>query len=145
MSRQKTRAKILTRLLRRILRPKRCWPSACLKANTATTAAMSFQPIGSPKPKQATKQTRLEFLRNQKPPAFECVETKRLDCPARPARLVPVVLPLLSGASPAGGRSMADQTLESLRPPCRTDPGQLHARRPWLPAAATTGPSSMGI
>jgi len=69
----------------------------------------------------------------------------RLDPSRRSARLVPMVLPLLHGASDGGGRPAANQALEGDAPPYPAGPAALRAGRPVLPQAAATGASALGI
>ena len=73
------------------------------------------------------------------------MEAQRLDPPRRSARLVPMVLPLLHGPPPAGGRRAADQTLEGDSPPRSANPEELRARRFALSPSATSGAASLGL
>src|SRR5512139_3564385 len=65
--------------------------------------------------------------------------------PRRPARLVPMVLPLLHGPPDAGRRPATDQTLESDPPACAADRAPLRAGRSDLPPAAAPGASALGL
>src|SRR6185312_12220949 len=70
---------------------------------------------------------------------------QRLAPSRRPARLVPVVLPLLPGPPHAGRGSSADQALEG-DPPSRA-PGraQLRAGRSPVPQAPAAGAAALGV
>ena len=67
----------------------------------------------------------LNFFKNRCQSAAVGMETQRLDPSRRSARLVPMVLPLLHGAPPAGGRRTADQALEGNSPPRSANPEEL--------------------
>jgi hypothetical protein len=62
-----------------------------------------------------------------------------------PARLVPVVLPLLHGAPTGRGGCTPDQALESNPPPHCTDQAALRARRPDVPAAPAPSVAALGL
>src|SRR5262245_46929697 len=72
------------------------------------------------------------------------MEAQGLDPSGRSARLVPVVLPLLSGA-PARGRCAPDQALEGDPAPYQPDQEELRARRRVLPAAPAPGAVALGL
>src|SRR5262249_8856301 len=66
-------------------------------------------------------------------PAAVRMAPQGLDPPCRPARLVPMVLPLLHGPPHAGGGPAPDPALEGDPPPRSPDRAQLRARRPAVP------------
>jgi len=73
------------------------------------------------------------------------MEAEGLDPSQRSTRLVPMVLPLLHGPPPAGGRRTADQTLEGDSPPRSANPEELRTRRFAVSSAATSGTASLGL
>ncbi len=65
--------------------------------------------------------------------------------PVRPARVVPVVLPLLHGPPDARGRPPADPALEGDPPPRPASPEELRAGRTHLPQTAAAGAAALGL
>src|SRR5262245_58467976 len=70
---------------------------------------------------------------------------KGLDPSRRPARLVPVVLPLLSRPPDARRGRTPDRPLESDTPAYRADQAQLSRRRHVLAAAPAPGAATLGL
>ncbi len=88
-----------------------------------------------------------QLLRRRREPAAVGVAAQGLDPPRRPARLVPVVLPLLHGPAPARGGQAPDQALEGDPPARGADQEQLRAGRHDAAAGASarrccTGPTT---
>jgi hypothetical protein len=73
------------------------------------------------------------------------MEAKRMNSPRRPARLVPVVLPLLHGPAHAGRRPPSDQALEGDPPPRSASREKLRAGRTHLPQAPAPGAAALGL
>src|SRR4051794_32543049 len=67
-----------------------------------------------------------------------------MDPSGRPARMVPVVLPISHGAA-GPRRRPADPEMESDGTPCRPGTKALRSRRPRVPAEAETGSSALGV
>ena len=92
---------------------------------------------------------RAELFRRRRQPAAVGMAPQGLDLSGRSARLVPMVLPLLSGPPHAGRGRAADQALESHAPACAADRTALRAGRSRPAARANarrccTGPTTAG-
>ena len=85
-----------------------------------------------------------EPLRRQRVAAAFSVAREGLDPRRRPARLVPMVLPLLHGP-PLRRRRSADQTLECCEAARRANSQELPARRSQMPPPATAGAAALGL
>ena len=85
-----------------------------------------------------------QLLRGERLSVARHVAPQGLDSSAGPARLVPVVLPLLHG-SPDGGRCASDPTVAGDRAPRCGDSEELRARRSRVPAQAAPGRASLGV
>jgi hypothetical protein len=70
---------------------------------------------------------------------------ERLDTPRRSTRLVPMVLPVLHGATNARQGRSADQTLEGNPPACASASARVRAWRCLVPQAATAGAAALGL
>ena len=77
--------------------------------------------------------------------AAQCLAGKGLDTPRRSARLVPVVLPLLSRPPHARRGQATDRPLESHSPPCRSVAARLRARRSMVPPAPAPSLVALGV
>ena len=88
---------------------------------------------------------RAQLLRRRRQSAAVGVEEEGLDTRGRPARVVPVVLPLLHGPANARRGQPADQALEDDPAARAADRKELRERRHPLPAAAASGAAALGL
>jgi hypothetical protein len=79
------------------------------------------------------------------PSTTRCRRATATSSPRRPARLVPVVLPLLHGPAHAGRRPPSDQALEGDPPPRSASREKLRAGRTHLPQAPAPGAAALGL